>query len=191
MKNGLNNLFLLGAIVLAFSSAGLGQTTDATVAEPPPEEMEEIVVYGDKSLLVLKGEIKRASDLVFESFNALNDEDEFDIQCSSRTPTGSNISSRSCRPNYEDRIWHEITQRRVAMTDGNRSLASLPIDSAQVAFKIQKKKKELDAKMEMMARENPEFAKVLIELLIAERAFAAEKERRCSGRIICRKSAPE
>ena len=191
MTNNLSKRFLVGAVLLAFNSAGFGQTTDVTVAEQSSEEMEEIVVYGDKSLLLLKNEIKRASDVVFESFNALNDDDEVDIRCSSRTPTGSNISSDSCRPNYEDQIWHEMMQRRVAMTDGNMSLANLPVDNAQVAFKIQKKKKELDAKMEAMAHENPEFAKALIELLVAERVFAAEKERRCSGRIICSKSAPE
>lgn len=192
MKSSLSRGVFACVLLLAFSFASLGQTPVATAAEEFPQEViEEIVVYGDKSLLVLKNEIKRASDVVFESFNALNDDEEFDIHCSSRTPTGSNISNGSCRPNYEDQIWHETTQRLVAMTDGNRSLANLPINNAEVAMKIQKKKKVLDEKMAALANEKPEFAKALIELFVAERVFAAEKERRCAGRIICSKNAPD
>lgn len=193
MKSSLSSRVFVSSCLLALSSAGLCQTSDgdSQQASPPAEEIEEIVVYGEKSLLLLKKDVKRASTVVFESFNILNDEDEFDIHCSDRVPTGSNISKGSCRPNFEDQIYHAETQRRMDMMDGNVLGEGFRIDDAAVEARLKKKKKQLDAKMEALANENPEFAKALIKLFVAERIFEAERERRCAGRIICSKNAPE
>ena len=192
MKNSFSRAVFASAFLLAFSSAGLGQTPEADSEQvfPPPEEIEEIVVYGEKSLLILKKDIERASDVVFESFNALNDDDEFDIHCSDRVPTGSNIAIGSCRPNYEDKIYHDETQRRFAAMGDIGLTEGFRINQVAIAAQLKKKKKQLDKRMESLANENPEFAKALIKLLVAERIFQAERARRCAGRIICRKNAP-
>ena len=193
MKSSLSRGVFASAFLLAFSSASLSQTpeVDSQQAYPPAEEIEEIVVYGEKSLLLLKKDLERASNVVFESFNALNEDDEFDIQCSDRVPTGSRIAKGSCRPNFEDQIYYEETQRRFDASDGNVLQEGFRINQATVEAKLKKKKKQLDAKMESMANENPAFAKALIKLLVAERVFEAERARRCSGRIICSKTAPD
>lgn len=188
MRSSLSSRVLAGAFLLAVSAASLDQTTEA---EPPPEAIEEIVVYGEKSLLLLKKDMEKASNVVFESFNALNDDDEFDIHCSDRVPSGSNISKGSCRPNYEDQIYSEATSRQLDMSDGGIPTQGFRINQAAVESKLKKKKKIMDAKMEVLANENPEFARSLIKLLIAERIFEAERARRCAGRIICSKNAPD
>lgn len=190
MKSNRSSRVFAGIALLAISSAGFGQAPEADRLAAPEEEIEEIVVYGEKSLLVLKLDIKRASDVVFESFNVLNDDDEFDIHCSNRVPTGSSISKGSCRPNFEDQIYHETMQKQIAMS-GNEIAPGFRVDNVAIEAKLKKKKKILDAKMEALANENPEFAKAVIKLYIAEQIFAAEKERRCAGRIICRKTAPD
>jgi len=191
MRNSLSSRVLAGAFLLALSSAGLGQATEADSQAPPPEEIEEIVVYGEKSLLLLKRDVERASNVVFESFNILNDDDEFDIHCSDRVPTGSNISEGSCRPNFEDQIYSEETSRQLEMSSGRIPTEGFLVNHSAIKAKLKKKKKIMDAKMEALANENPEFARALIKLLVAERVFAAEKARRCAGRIICRKYAPD
>ncbi len=193
MKSSLSRGVFASAFLLAFSSASLAQApeADSQQASPPAEEIEEIVVYGEKSLLLLKKEIKRASNVVFESFNGLNEDDDFDIYCSDRVPTGSRIAKGSCRPNFEDQIYHDETQRRLDMMDGNVLGDGFRVNEAAVEAKLKKKKEQLDAKMEALANENPDFAKALIKLFVAERVFEAERARRCAGRIICRKNAPE
>jgi hypothetical protein len=191
MKGNRRKPVFAGIALLAISSVSFGQTPEADRQAAPEEEIEEIVVYGEKSLLVLKHDIERASDVVFESFNVLNDDDEFDIHCSNRVPTGSKISKGSCRPNFEDQIYSEVMQRQLDMTDGNVFSEGFRLNQANVEAKLKKKKKILDAKMEALANENPEFAKAIIKLYIAEQIFAAEKARRCAGRIICSKNAPD
>lgn len=188
MPISLSKRVFTSAFLLALSSTGFGQATEA---EQPTEEIEEIVVYGEKSLLLLKKDMERASNVVFESFNALNDDDQFDIHCSDKVPTGSNLSKGSCRPNYEDQIYSDATSRQLDMTDGGIPTQGFRINQAAVEAKLKKKKKLMDAKMEALANENPEFAQALIKLLIAERIFEAERARRCAGRIICRKNAPD
>ncbi len=186
MKRNLSKPLILAVILSLYSSVGHGQEAAKT-----EEEIEEIVVYGEKSLLLLKKEVVRASEVVFESFNALNDDDDFDIHCSDRVPTGSRIAKGSCKPEFENRIYHEATQRRLDMMDGNVLGPGFLVNNAEVEGKMKKKKKQMDAKMETLARENPEFAKAIIDLYKAEVIFAAEKERRCEGRIICSKNAPD
>ena len=48
----------------------------------------------------LRVEIERLEVAVYERFNALNSDDEFDIHCLKQAPTGSNIPLRTCAPNF-------------------------------------------------------------------------------------------
>lgn len=186
LKSNRSRQIVLAAFLLPYFSTGFAQETT-----PSDEEIEEIVVYGEKSLLLLKMEVDRAAEVVFDSFNMLNDDDDFDISCSGRGNTRSRISKESCVPNFEKRIYTEATQRRLDMTNGNVLTPGFRVNDAEIAGRMKKKKEEMDAKMEELARENPEFAKAIIDLYKAELTFAAEKERRCKGRIICSKNAPD
>ena len=48
----------------------------------------------------LRVEIERLEGAVYERWNALNSNDEFDIHCLKKEPTGSNIPLTRCAPNF-------------------------------------------------------------------------------------------
>ena len=62
-------------------------------------EVEEVIVPGRRPEN-LRVEIERLEVAVYERFNALNSNDEFDIHCFEQAPTGSNIPLRTCAPNF-------------------------------------------------------------------------------------------
>lgn len=88
-------------LVLSFALATLCQfvlAQEATVKAS--ESIEEIVVYGDKSLSNLRSEMYGAEDDFFAVFNALNSRDEFDIDCDFRTPIGQRRRYHVCTPKF-------------------------------------------------------------------------------------------
>ena len=184
---------LAGAALLAFSSVAWGQTaldtdanskTDAT----PPEEIEEIVVVGEKSLLVMQKEVERAADNVFDTFNVLNTDPEFDIRCEKRAQVGTRIKQRICRPQFEYDIEAEYAEKfGDAMNQGGLASQNIGMSAGAGSAKILSRKKILDEKMAAMAMENPELGQALVNLVLAERKYEAERKRRCDGRVICSK----
>ncbi len=98
--------------LLALTSVGRCQNT-STVAENsgPTEPIEEIVVYGSKSLLQFRLDLYKAEEAVFDLFNSLNSDDEFDIHCHKEMFIGSRLQRRVCKPNYVDLLTAEETSR--------------------------------------------------------------------------------
>jgi hypothetical protein len=77
------------------------QSASAKEVEPAPsDKIEEIIVYGDKSLRRLRNDVYKAEQKVIVIFNSLNSDDEFDIHCTRDAPTGSHIKRRVCRANF-------------------------------------------------------------------------------------------
>ena len=83
-------LFGLGAPALA---------QEAQAPSQPAANADEVVVEGRKPENVY-AEIERLEISVYDRFNALNSNDEFDIHCFKQAPTGSNIPLRRCAPNF-------------------------------------------------------------------------------------------
>ena len=77
-------IFRVGSVVttgavllLALAPIGMCQTTPVQKEEPVPSEtIDEITVYGDKSLQVLRQELYRAEDNAYNVFNLLNSDME-------------------------------------------------------------------------------------------------------------------
>jgi len=108
------------AVVLLFALTPLGMCRIAAAqqAEPgPTETIEEVVVYGNKSLSQLRRELYKAEDAVIDLFNSLNSDDEFDIRCYKEAPTGSHIKKRVCKTNYVRDLIGKAT-RRSLLPDG-------------------------------------------------------------------------
>ena len=97
---------MLGAPVLAQEAASPPQ---------PPTGVDEVVVPGRRPEN-LRLEIERLEGAVYERFNALNSNDEFDIHCLEQEPTGSNIPLRRCAPNFV--IQAESRAASKMLTDG-------------------------------------------------------------------------
>ena len=94
------------ALICAAALAQPGE--GAADGRKPPSVGDEVIVIG-KSSSQLKVEMERAEEAVYDRFNALNSDHQFDIHCRREAPLGSNISRRVCQPNF----WRDIEARPV------------------------------------------------------------------------------
>lgn len=163
-------LFVMGSV-----SYG-DETSPEKESQESAEAIDEIVVYSEKSIALLRHEVHIAEDKVFSMFNSLNSRDEFDISCSLQRDRDSSLRSRVCRANFYSDIERQAGNRTFIGILNNRSRNLLV-----------EKKRRLRREMEYLARTQPEFLESLIELADAEDLLKAERKRRCDGRILCRK----
>jgi len=62
--------------------------------------VEEVIVIGLRPITSIRHEITNTEDLIYDTFNELNDEDAFDIICTKEAPIGSQIRRRVCRSRF-------------------------------------------------------------------------------------------
>jgi hypothetical protein len=72
-------------------------------APQPPQEIEEVVVIGGKTLSQYRLELEQAQDDLFKLFNQLNERNDTDVNCRDEVPTGSRIPQRVCWSSAQDR----------------------------------------------------------------------------------------
>jgi hypothetical protein len=84
-------LSLMCGTALAEGAAG-GST------KTPLEVADEIIVLG-KSWGEIRAQIQRAEEAVYDRFNEINSNDEFDIHCYREAPIGTRILQRLCESN--------------------------------------------------------------------------------------------
>jgi hypothetical protein len=174
------------ALLLALTPDGMCQTVSTQGVDPAAaDKIEEIIVYGDKSLRRLRSDFHRAEEHAFNLFNSLNSDDEFDIHCYKETRKGSHLKRRICRANFVRKLEAEATSRWLRdLQSGRRS--GQPYGEAMVW--TQRKEKILRQEMEALIAENPELLKAVIELSDAKQILESEHKRRCEGRILsCRR----
>jgi hypothetical protein len=142
-------------LILLISLAADPRTACADEPETP-NEMEEVTVYGEKSLLSLKRALIKSEDNAFAMFNSLNKEYQYDIRCYKKAPLGSHIKRRICFANYV----HELNEEAASVWRGNkRGLKSGgPIENVT---KMRMKKKNLREIMDALKLEHPELAEAL------------------------------
>ena len=141
---------------------GLGAPALAQEIASPPQgaAIEEVIVDGRTSEN-LRVEIERLEADVYERFNALNSNDEFDIHCFKQAPTGSNIPVRTCAPNFVIRA--ESAAAEKILTDG-RGGAGNNNNPAEQAMRMEEKGRELTKEMQRVAREDAALLRALVRL---------------------------
>ena len=77
------------------------QPPEETLAQPP-DDIEEIVVRGGKTLSQWRLEVQQAQDELFELFNELNEGEDNDVRCRNEVPTGTRIPQRVCWSHAQD-----------------------------------------------------------------------------------------
>ena len=127
------------------------------------EPIEEIMVTGQRIILNLRQQIIQAEDHAFEIFNALNDDDMYDIHCRMEAQIGSNIKKRLCLPNY----YHRATANNALEYLSSIVTCGMPWDgcSAPISPTISTPVKLVSAyrqpifkeKVKELAKENPEL----------------------------------
>ena len=162
------------ALLLALPLTGFCQSTsDEEMQEAPPEELEEIIVYGQRSLTELRLKMFWAEEEFYDLFNSLNSDDEYDVHCYREKPTGSHIRRRICRANYEDGI-----------TADDATSAALRLGAGSRIALIRYKERLLDREMESLLSEHSELLRSLQEFVEAKHKFDVERKTRC-GFFIC------
>jgi hypothetical protein len=164
--------------VTAWCGTGLGAaalaqerrpTTEGDRAAPALVE-EEVVVQGQRRAAV-RAEIELAEDAVYERFNAINSDDEFDIECRREAVTGSKMLRRICEPNF----WREenanAARETVIALQGGSAL------SVQHFWATQQYKRRLLAdEMHRLATEDGEFRDALQHLESLQQAAGGWRE---------------
>lgn len=88
------------------SSPESGRNAGVTAPDMPTPSaedralVEEVIVIGLRPITSIRHEITNTEDLIYETFNELNDEDAFDIICTKEAPIGSQIRRRVCRSRF-------------------------------------------------------------------------------------------
>ena len=95
---------------LVLPKSGLCQSEPIQVEEPA-EMMEEVIVRGTKSLFELELELYRAEDALYDLFNSINSNDDFDVHCYREAPIGSRIKQRVCKTNLYRELLAKASQR--------------------------------------------------------------------------------
>ncbi len=145
----------------AIPAVGICQSNPDQEPEPaPPNDIEEIIVQGQRNMGRLRLDMNLAEDHVFGLFNSLNSDDEFDIECRREAPTGSHIKRRVCEARFVRELTAEAARRYVdeGIYVPNRE-------------KMMLKQKQLRAEMDVVVAEHPEFLEALKEYSNAQERY--------------------
>lgn len=141
---------------LLCSGAFAQQGESAASGRGPPSVGDEVIVIG-KSPGQLRAEMERAEEAVYDRFNALNSDHQFDIHCRREAPLRSQISRRVCQPNF----WRDAEARA-----GQETLRSIQgggaMDPAIFFVGGNLKRELLRQEMKRVAAQDEQFQKTLV-----------------------------
>ena len=160
-------------LMLAIAPAGICQTTAADENEPVSSEtVEEIIVYGDKSLIQLRHELYDAEKEFFMVFNEVNSNDDFDVDCDYEIFLGSRRRHHLCIPRFAERAEAEAIVH-------SRSTGGGWMDSWD-RNRLKHKDEQLWAEMRTLLAETPELREAMSKLSVKKLAHDAELKRRAN-----------
>lgn len=132
------------------------------------DTIDEITVLGARTLGSMRAEVTEAEQVVYDMFNELNDDDDYDIICKKETRIGSQIPHRICLARmYRD----QVAEATLDDDDG----IHMPVGNMTRSSKHQK---ILVEKMRALAIEHPELLGALRTRYRLEAEFEAEREKR-------------
>jgi hypothetical protein len=150
--------------------------------DKPGEPVEEITSYGQKSLLSFRREMEAAEIKYYDLYNALNDDDEYDVICKDEVRTASHVTRRKCKGKFE---WDPMSSLELNVLMGTNGNNKIP---QHTQMHILRKKHIVLDKMEKLAEENPGLSEALMDLTRISMEFANEKNKRCAGKLVCSES---
>jgi hypothetical protein len=156
--------------LLSFGTSALAQ--EAASTPQAGENVDEVIVPGRRPQN-LRAEIERLEHVVYERWNALNSNDDFDIQCLDSEPTGSNITQTRCAPNFVIRAEARAAEDAI---DGAR--ADLTSFNTDYLLGMEEKSRQLNEEMQRVAREDAQFLRDLVRLDELRQLQATEREQR-------------
>ncbi len=147
------------------------------------EELDQVEVYGARlEPSELRHAIIEAEDRFYEAYNELNTNDDFDVTCRVEARTGTRLTTRTCKPQYQEDAVQEGAKQAVELRQGFQSLggeALLGATSPPVpgAIKIMARRPEVERNMRNLVRKHPELTELLRQRAAAAAALEAATRR--------------
>ena len=164
-------ILCLTFVLLGSAQEGPSQITPADENElASSETVEEIIVYGDKSLIQLRHELYEAEEEFFKLFNEVNSNDDFDVDCDYEVSLGSRRRHHLCIPRFAKRIEADAIVH-AGLSSGEW------MDSYDRA-RVKRKDEQLWAEMRTLLAETPELREAMSKLSRKKLAHDAELKRR-------------
>jgi hypothetical protein len=158
---------------------------NATESNGPLEELDRVQIYGSRpELSKLRQAIIEAEDRFYSRYNALNTNDDFDVNCRVEARTGTRLTTRTCRPVYQESAVQEgakqaIELRQKFQSFGGQALLGSNSPPVPAAITITARRPEFERNMLDVVKKHPELAALLKERAAA--ADALKKEMRRDG----------
>jgi len=160
------------ALTFMYAPVGWSQAQAEEAAEITPiNSIDEITVYGERSIIVLQKQLDLAQVKMFDVFNTLNSTDEFDIECDYVQKLGSRRWHHVCEPKFATR---QINQYGAAVLVRDHD----DFSNRWVSPTVRRMDQELWQEMAVLVRESPELQKAYEKLANAKKDIDAERERR-------------
>lgn len=152
------NILVLGSLL------SLAHATSAT-AQDDAASAEEDTSWQTKSERQLRRELRDAEEAFFDSFNAVNSDDELDVICKTSTALGSRKRERKCQARF---LWdheEEIAQNYARRTGGS------PGPTAATTAALEPKLDALRRDMSAAMAEHAEVAEAFAALTRAKQNY--------------------
>jgi hypothetical protein len=144
--------------------AHAADAADAAAETQTPVD-EEVIVHG-QSRAMLRFQIQQAEQAVFDRFNEINSNDEFDIHCRREQLTGSHIPRRVCQANF----WRDA--QATAGEETARGLqGGASFDAQQFLGEATYKRRLLEKEIKRLATEDDDFMHALTRLADLKQAM--------------------
>lgn len=126
---------------------------------------EEVIVRG-RTPATLRLQFEIAEDAVYDRFNEINSDDEFDIHCRQETLTGSRIPRRVCEANFMRAAKADAGQETVRRLQGGNAF-----NTQQFAGEASYKSQLLAEELEQLAAEDGQLRQALARLANLKQAM--------------------
>ncbi len=156
--------FVAAGFLVATWAPALAQ--EAADQETPPAAVEEDDSWKDKSVRQLRGEYRDAEEAFYDAFNAVNSDDEFDMDCKTAPVLGSRKRERKCQAEflweYEAELGEEMYRRSSTGIAGSATTSTATLQRKQEALRVE---------MTNAVSEHPEVAAAFAELRRTKRNY--------------------
>ena len=162
-------------VAMSVCVALFAQDSETSTQPSVDGQIEEITVTASATFSQLESRLEYAKLAVFNSYNDLNQDDYYDIECSFVARNGSHIVDRVCQPAFIAILEADAYQEELQGFD-NSALLQQDIISESIA---------MEANMVELAEKNPEFLAETKEYLELSAEYERLKDEHCAGKIIC------
>lgn len=162
-------------LAMSVCVALFAQDSESPIQPSAEERIEEITVVGNATFSQLQVRLELAQTAVFNSYNELNQDDYYDVECSFVARDGSHINDRVCQPAFVTILEANSYQDQL---DGVDTSAFLERD-------VRNETLVMEANMIALAEEHPEFLAETKEYMELNAEYERLKAEHCEGKIIC------